>query len=672
MKRLLITSALPYANGSIHLGHLVEYIQTDIFSRFNKLIGRDTLYVCANDTHGAPIEMNAMKKGITPQELVEGYYHEHLKDFQDFQVDFDIFYTTNSPENRHYADLIFNAAKDQGYIYQKPLQLFYCPEDKRFLPDRYVKGVCPKCGANDQYGDVCERCNSTYNPTELKEPYCSLCHQSPIVKESTHYFFKLKEFQQWLGEWLNNEDMLKPEIRNYVLRWVKDGLEDWCISRDGPYFGFLIPGEKDKYYYVWLDAPIGYISATQKYCSERGLTADHYWKSDESEIIHFIGKDIVYFHTLFWPVMLKVSGFNLPSSVKVHGFLTVNREKMSKSRGTFISAADFKRFLDPQYLRYYYAGSLSSGIDDIDLSFEDFKNRINGELIGNLVNFCNRTIKFCQKMDKKIYPWQWDQERSNIRDESLSRLEKIRDLYAQLEFRKVISLTNEISDLGNRYFQSSAPWSLLKNSPEEAGAVVAFSLNLVQIIVTVLKPVLPQMCAEIEKQMGLEDGKWPQDREFFTLQEGEINYSAPLLSRVDQKKIDALLAEQTEGNSPEPAKAEVSPKSSGGRIDFKQFEKIDIRVGEIKSAERVKKSDKLLKIEVDVGEEEVRTVVAGIGQSYQPEELVGKRVAVLVNLKPAKIFGIKSNGMLLAAGPGGSEVVLAEFGRPVETGEPVR
>src|SRR3989338_9885781 len=397
-KRKVITAALPYANGSLHLGHMLEYVQADIFARFLRLSGDDVVFVCADDAHGAPIEIAASKEGVKPEELIERYRLEHVADFNDFLMSFDVYHTTHSSENRAYSDLFFKTLKKKGFIYQRMIEQTYCEVEKRFLPDRFVKGTCPKCKAEEQYGDNCEKCNSVYKPIDLVEPKCVVCGASPVRKSSVHYFFKLSSFSQKLKEWVTNHENIQPEIKNFVLNWINSGLEDWDITRDGPYFGFKIPGELNKYYYVWLDAPIGYIAATEKYSKEKlNQTATAaYWHNDHARIIHFIGKDIIYFHFLFWPAMLMGVGLNLPADLAVHGHLTINGEKMSKSRGNFLTAKDYLAVADhqPEFLRFYYASHLVKAISDINLDFEDFKTIINGDLVSNIANFVHRTLVF--------------------------------------------------------------------------------------------------------------------------------------------------------------------------------------------------------------------------------------------------------------------------------------
>ncbi|MBN1157121.1 methionine--tRNA ligase, partial [Candidatus Woesearchaeota archaeon] len=491
--KVLVTSALPYANGSIHVGHLVEYIQTDVFVRFLKLIGKKAIYCCADDTHGAPIEINARKQGIKPEQLIAKYFTEHQRDFKNFLIEFDNYYTTNSPENKKYSDLIFTRLKEKGYIYQKDVEQTYCEHCKRFLPDRYVKGKCPKCGAEDQYGDVCEKCNSAYKTTDLVEPYCTICSNPPVRKTSKHYFFKLSDFSEKLRKYITGNKNLQEEVKNHVLKWVNDGLEDWCISRDGPYFGFLIPGETDKYYYVWLDAPIGYIASAQNYCDKHNENVDDYWKN--GEIIHFIGKDIIYFHLLFWPAMLMGAEFTLPSNIVVHGFLTVNKEKMSKSRGTLFTAEEFLDIAEPELLRFYYAANLTHSLSDIDLDLHDFAERVNSELVSNIANFFYRVLSFANK--------NFDSKLSTVEDEAfvkqtLPYFDKIKEYYQTFEFREAVKAILQVSSLGNKYFQDNEPWKLIKDDREKAHKVITLCANLVKNINISLKPIMPAFTKKIE------------------------------------------------------------------------------------------------------------------------------------------------------------------------------
>jgi len=634
-KKILVTSALPYANGSIHIGHLVEYIQTDVFVRFLKLIEENAIYCCADDTHGAPIEISAAKLGIKPEELISKYWKEHTEDFSSYLIEFDSYYSTNSDENKHYADLIFSRLKEAGHIYTKETEHTYCEHDKRFLPDRYVKGTCPKCDAEDQYGDVCEKCNSTYSTIDLVKPYCTICKNTPTRKKSTHYYFKLGQYSDFLKDWISNNKELQPEIKNHVLSWIKEGLEDWCISRDGPYFGFKIPGEADKFYYVWLDAPIGYISSTTNYCNQHGGKTEDWWNASDSDIYHFIGKDIIYFHLLFWPAMLKGAGFNRPRNVFVHGFLTVNREKMSKSRGTFLTAKEFLEKGNPEHLRYYYAANLGRSMTDIDLDLKDYADRVNNELVANIANFVYRTLSFTQKnFDSKLTTNPKDSD--ELIKEATVLYESIKENYRNVQFRQAVQQILQVSTLGNKYLQDKAPWKNMKENPEHAQQVLTVCANLVRNLAILIKPIMPEYSKEIERQLGVKDLKWDDigfNHENTKIADASIYF----------KNIEALEFGQ-----------EVSP--------------LDLKVAVIEKVEPHPDAEKLYVLSIDLGTEK-RTLVAGLKPYYKPEELEGKHIIIVANLEPAKLRGIESQGMLLAAGDGVKVGVLnmpdAPAGTPV-------
>jgi len=556
----LITSALIYANGPIHIGHMLENIQTDIYARFLKMDGRDAFYCGAEDTHGTPIEINAAKEGVSPEEFIERWYWEHKATYERYLIGYDSYYSTNSPENKYYTELIFNRLKENGYIYTKEIELTYCENCERYLPDRYVRGTCPNCGAQDQYGDVCEVCNSTYSTTDLINPRCSICGSRPVRRNSLHYFFKLGAFTDWLREWLTNNKRLQPEVRNQVLTWVNDGLEDWCISRDGPYFGFKIPGEEDKYFYVWLDAPIGYIASTAHYCKDKDFTADDIWQTDNHEIIHFIGKDIIYFHLLFWPAVLHGAGFHVPDNIVVHGFLTVNGEKMSKSRGTFLTADELQEHLDPELLRFYYAANLSHTMTDIDLDLKNLENRVNNELVSNLANLIYRVLSFTSK--------NFDGKTTKIYDESL--LKDIREksmevykAYEQLEFRDALNRILEISSIGNKYFQDQAPWALKKTDPEKTQRILTDCVNIVKNLTIMIKPIMPLFAEKLEKQLNLRDLKWADlDR---LVEDHQLGKAEIVL-----RKIDPIMIKPPQ---PKPVKREIKfeidPKIERLGIDVK-------------------------------------------------------------------------------------------------------
>lgn len=669
---ILITSALPYANGSIHLGHLVEYIQTDIFVRFLKMTGRDAVYMCADDTHGTPIEVNARRAGIPPEEFIAHYYIEHQRDFADFHIVFDCFYSTNSPENRQHSEYIFERLRQQGHIVTRPVSQYYCEADGRFLPDRFIRGTCPnqKCQAPEQYGDVCEVCGTTYNPTDLQDPRCAICGTPPVLRESVHYFFTLGVYETFLRQWMNEPGRLQPETRHALEAWFTEGLRDWDVSRDGPYFGFKIPGEENKYFYVWLDAPVGYIATTAKFCQDTGRDFDAYWHNPKAQIYHIIGKDIAYFHTLFWPAMLQGAGYTLPSKVLVHGMLTVDGEKMSKSRGTFINARTYLDHLDPQYLRYYYAAKLNGKPEDLDLNLDDFVHRVDAELVNKIANLVSRVVPFVTRqfagqlgrLGPAVEPLIAD-----IR----ARIPRIRDSYERLEFNRAIQDIVNIAEIGNKYFQDAAPWDAVKQDRAAAQAICTFGANCCRTVAALIKPVLPQYAAQVETILRVPPLTF-DDAARFDLQEHEVGPFERLIERVDPKRVQAMVAASAASLEPQPAPAPKTPVAPlEAQITYEEFAKVDLRVATVLQAEAVEGADKLLRLRVDIGAEQ-RTIFAGIRQSYRPEELIGKQVIVVANLQPRKMrFGV-SEGMLLAAGPDGAHVVVAEFGKASQPGERVR
>ena len=669
---ILITSALPYANGSIHLGHLVEYIQTDILVRFLKMTGQDAVYMCADDTHGTPIEVNARRAGITPEELIGRYYEEHQRDFADFDIAFDCFHSTNSEENRRHSEYIFEQLRQQGHIVVRPVAQYYCEPDGRFLPDRFIRGTCPNptCRATDQYGDVCEVCGTTYNPTDLEEPRCAICGTPPVIRESDHYFFTLGEYESFLRDWVDTPGRVGPETRRFLESWLNEGLRDWDISRDGPYFGFKIPGEDNKYFYVWLDAPVGYIATTERFCQETGRDFDAYWHNPDAKIYHIIGKDIVYFHTLFWPAMLKGAGYTLPSKVLVHGFLTVNGERMSKSRGTFVNARTYLDHLDPQYLRYYYAAKLNGSQDDLDLSLEDFINRVNADLVNNIANLVSRVVPFVNRQfEGRIGPL--SAEVQPLIDDIRSRLPRIREHYERLEFNRAVQEIVAISDIGNKYLQDAAPWEVIKQDRQAAQAICTFAVNCCRTVANLIKPVLPRYAADVEAMLQAPSVAF-DDAASFDLENHAIGAFERLAERVDPKRVEAMMAASAEELASQPSgEPAVVVENIEPEITIDDFAKVDLRVATIVQAETVEGADKLLRLRVDIGSTE-RTVFAGIRESYEPDDLIGKQVIVVANLKPRKMrFGV-SEGMILASGPDGANVVVAEFAQPRQPGERVR
>lgn len=617
-EKILVTSALPYANGPIHLGHMVEYILTDIYCRFLRLTGKDCIYCCADDTHGAPIEINAKKQGISPEELIERNFKAHREDFSRFQISFDSYYSTNSPENKALSDQIFIKLKDKGDIYQKEIELSFCPKCQRFLPDRYVQGKCPKCGALDQYGDNCEICNSTYNTVDLIDPYCAICGTHPIQKRSRHYFFRLSSYEERLRRWLTENKNIQPEICNYILNWIEQGLKDWDISRDEPYFGFKIVGEEDKYYYVWLDAPIGYMASCKHYCKEKGIHFEDYWMNPESRIRHFIGKDIIYFHFLFWPAMLMGSGFNLPDSIFVHGFLTVNGEKMSKSRGTFITAKDYLNKHPASLLRFYYALNITRSISDIDLDTNDFKDKINSELVGNIANLTYRSLSF---LKKNFNGHLTAPAQSDIIEKTREKIVSIHSHYESANLRSVVKEILGMGDLGNKYLQHEEPWKLIKTDRGRAWQVLSLIINIVRDITICLKPIIPDICEGLESQLGLDNLLWKDIGT--SLESHTIGEPRQILQRVES--IDLITKHP--------------------------FLRLDVRVAKVIEATNHPDADRLLILKVDTGDE-LRQIVAGIKAHYPAESLIGRNIILLKNLKAARLKGIESQGMLLAADDG--------------------
>jgi methionyl-tRNA synthetase len=667
---LLVTSALPYANGPIHLGHLVENTQSDIFVRFQRLVGRDVLFVCAADTHGTPIEVNARKQGVAPAVMVERFRQEHHRDFTAFGISFDSYESTNSAENMAFAVRIYQALKAAGHVFEAPLEQFYDEEHQRFLPDRFVKGTCPNCGAKDQYGDVCESCGKTYSPTELKEPYSILSKKTPVRKTSTHLFVRLADFTEFLRAFV---DRLQPEVRNSLEPWLAKGLAAWCISRNGPYFGFQIP-ETDKYFYVWLDAPVGYVSSAAIVARKRGLDLARYWPgtgatpatgSEPAEIVHFIGKDIVYFHTLFWPAMLEAAGFALPNKVHVHGMLNLGGAKMSKSRGKLITAREWLDAFDPSYLRYYLAANLGPGLDDIEFTTEELRNRVNSQLVNNVGNLSNRVLKFvAANFEGRLSeaPALDEAERTKLEGHVASA----KAAFAALDFRTAIKNIEAVGGWANEVMQTRAPFRTVKTDPARAQADVTLLANVLKSLATMLLPVVPKFAAQMLAQLNVKVSGWDQGVAW-DLRDHRIGTPTAILPPIDDKALEALFAAKepavTTPPVPAPAAADSAPafEELKPEISIDDFGKVDLRVGVVRAAERIPKADKLLKLSVDIGEPEPRTILAGIALAYAPEELVGRRVVVVANLAPRAMRGFESRGMLLAAGGGPKGLLLADI-----------
>lgn len=653
-RNIAVTSALPYANGPIHIGHLVEYLQTDIWVRFQKTRNNRCLYFCADDTHGTPIMIRSKSEGIDPEKLIEKVHGEHVRDFDGFHVGFDNYYSTHSPENRELSSLIYQRLKDKGSIDSREIEQTYCEKCSMWLPDRYVKGTCPRCGAEDQYGDSCDKCGATYPPTDLKEPYCTVCGERPVRRKSRHLFFKLDDYREDLLK-LIREGHTQKAVENKLDEWFSAGLRDWDISRDAPYFGFEIPGEKDKYFYVWLDAPVGYMASAKNYCEREGLDFEQVWNSDEWELYHFIGKDIMYFHALFWPAMLIGADFMTAEKLFVHGFLTVNGEKMSKSKGTFIKASTYLNHLDPEYLRYYYACKLAGGVDDIDLSFEDFVNRVNSELVGKFANLASRTgPMLCKKLDGKT--GKLDDEAKALIDRLCGAGEAIAKDFETLEYasamRRIIGLTDEV----NRYVDNRQPWVSIKSDPEKTRVTLSAVLSAVKVLTVYLKPVIPVIAERIEKFLNV--GSLSYDDLSPLAENHEINKFEHLVQRVEKEKVDTMVEESKEqAAAAEQQEATQLDEPLADECSFDDFMKVDLRVARVVEASAVEGADKLLALKLDIGGI-TKNVFAGIAKAYKPEELEGRLVVCCANLAPRKMrFGV-SEGMVLASGPGGSDIFL--------------
>ena len=658
-RKILITSALPYANGPTHLGHMLEYIQTDIWSRFQKLRGHETYYVCADDAHGTPIMLNAQKQGITPEEMVKNVSIERQRDFADFNIEFDNYHSTHSEENKELSALIYNRLNAKGHIKKRTISQLFDPEKNIFLPDRFVTGTCPTCDAVDQNGDSCDACGATYSPTELKEPRSVMSGATPILKDSEHFFFDLPAFEGMLKEWLHSGS-IQTEMANKLDEWFADGLQQWDISRDAPYFGFEIPGAPGKYFYVWLDAPIGYMASFKNLCDQKGLDFDAFWgEGSDAELYHFIGKDIIYFHSLFWPAMLDGAEFRKPTNVFAHGFVTVNGAKMSKSKGTFIKARTYLEHLDPEFLRYYFAAKLNGGITDLDLNLEDFAQRVNSDLVGKVVNIASRCAGFItKKFDGKTSENVLEPE---LIAEFQAASSVIADYYEQREYSRAIREIMALADKANQFIDAQAPWVLIKNEDthEQAHQVCSLGLNLFKILMTYLKPVLPAMASNVEQFLNTEL-TWQSAQTVLTSH--SINKFKALMQRVDMDKVNIMLEESKESLAA-TTQPKVDPNSPlakepiSDEIEFNDFAKVDLRVAKIAKAEHVEGADKLLKLTLDLGGE-TRQVFAGIKSAYAPEDIEGKLTVMVANLKPRKMrFGM-SEGMVLAAGPGGKEIYI--------------
>ncbi|CCQ12163.1 Methionyl-tRNA synthetase [Pseudoalteromonas luteoviolacea B = ATCC 29581] len=658
-RKILITSALPYANGPTHLGHLLEYIQTDIWARFQKMQGHEAYYVCADDAHGTPIMLNAQKQGITPEQMVENVSIERQRDFTDFHIEFDNYHSTHSAENKELSEMIYNRLNDGGYIKKRTISQLFDPEKSIFLPDRFVTGTCPSCKAENQNGDSCDACGATYSPTELLNPRSAMSGAKPVLKDSEHFFFDLPAFEHMLKSWLHSGS-IQQEMANKLDEWFAEGLQEWDISRDAPYFGFEIPNAPGKYFYVWLDAPIGYMASFKNLCEKKNINFDEFWDKDSNaELYHFIGKDIIYFHSLFWPAMLDGASLRKPTNIFAHGFITVNGAKMSKSKGTFIKARTYLDHLDPEYLRYYYAAKLNSGITDLDINLDDFAQRVNSDLVGKVVNIASRCAGFISK--------RFEGKLSNtvaepaLFAEFSSQASNIANLFESREYSRAIREIMALADKANQYIDGAAPWVLVKNeeTQQQAHDVCSMGLNLFKVIMTYLKPVLPNMANNVEAFLGCAL-EWNTVQTPLTCH--TISTFKALMQRVDMDKVNLMLEESKESmNSsikPDPT-SPLAKEPIAAEIEFNDFAKIDLRIALIAKAEHVEGAEKLLKLTLDLGGE-TRQVFSGIKAAYKPEDLEGKLTVMVANLKPRKMrFGM-SEGMVLAAGPGDNEIYLLD------------
>ncbi|QEH09072.1 methionine--tRNA ligase [Histophilus somni] len=678
-RQILVTCALPYANGPIHLGHMLEHIQADIWVRFQRMRGNEIYFVCADDAHGTPIMLKADQMGVKPEQLIADVQQKHMADFSGFNISFDNYHSTHSDENRELVEAIYHKLKQNGFIKTRTISQLFDPEKAMFLPDRFVKGTCPKCKAADQYGDNCEVCSATYSPIELISPRSTVSGATPVLKESEHFFFDLPAFGAMLTEWIRSGS-LQQEVANKMQEWFEAGLQQWDISRDAPYFGFKIPNTDNKYFYVWLDAPIGYMASFKNLCGKKsGIDFDSFWsKESHAELYHFIGKDIMYFHSLFWPAMLDGASLRKPNNIFVHGYVTVNGEKMSKSRGTFIQAATYLKYLDPECLRYYYAAKLGSRIDDLDLNLDDFVQRVNTDLVNKLVNLASRNASFIQKrFDGKLANKLDDKM---LFDEFIAQSELIADYYENREFGKAIREIMALTDKANKYVDEKAPWVIAKdeNRTAELQQVCSMGIELFRVLIGYLKPVLPNLAARAEAflntQLTWENVASP-------LLDHQIAPFKPLFSRLDMKKIEEMIeaskienakANQTAGKSAVENKAfsEFEPIEESITID--DFFKVDLRVAKVLKCEAVPESNKLLKFILDIGNE-TRQVFSGIKAAYgKPEDLEGRFVIMVANLAPRKMkFGM-SEGMILSAGNGGADLYLLDVDAGAKAGQRVK
>lgn len=695
-RKILVTAALPYANGQIHLGHLLEFTQTDIWVRFQKMRGHTVHFVCGDDTHGTPIMIAAQKRKITPEQLIQESWNEHYQDLMGYECDIAHYGSTNSKENKELCEFIFKQAESKNHISRKQVEQLYCNTDKMFLPDRFVKGTCPKCSTPDQYGDSCENCGATYEPKEMKSPACSICGTPPVLKSSEHLLFETEHFRDFLMEWLPKHTA--SSTANKMKEWFNEPLRPWDISREAPYFGFEIPGHPNKFFYVWVDAPVGYMSATQQLAAkDPKVNFEEIWKSEAYELHHFMGKDIVYFHTLFWPSLLKTAGFRTPTAVHVHGYLTLNGQKMSKSKGTQITAREYLKHLPPTFLRYYLASKLNASNDDMDLNLEDFVNRVNSDLVGKITNLASRGAQMLgKKWDGQLVAM--DAAGAILVKKFQGMSETIAANFEAREFTKAINDIRAIADEANRYFDEKAPWKTADSNPAETQAILTTTLNIFRLLAIYLKPVIPSYAAKAEDLFQEKNWTWADAQK--TRTEGKIKPYQHLANRVDpealkkmtdaSKPTESANNSQTQTNASNPAQAKTTsagtpagaakkakvppadPMAPKPEIEIDQFSAIDLRVAVIKNAEAVPEADKLLKLTVDVGPLGERQIFAGIKAAYDPAKLIGRKTVIVANLKPRQMkFGL-SSGMVLAAGPAAPDLFILSPDEGAKPGDPVK
>ena len=655
-KKILVTSALPNANGSIHLGHMLEHIQTDIWVRFQRLLGNHVLYVCADDTHGTATMIKAEEEKTSPEELIESVRSEHLGDFKSFLVEHDNYHSTHSEENRFFSELIYERLYKKGFILNKTVEQLYDAQKGLFLADRFVKGKCPKCLAEDQYGDNCQSCGATYDATELIDPTSIYSGETPKLRTSEHLFFDLGRFDDFLKDWLT-KDTVRPEVANKLGEWLEEGLRPWDISRDAPYFGFRIPNTDDKFFYVWMDAPIGYLASLKNHCEKYPeFEFDEYWDKDsQAEVHHFIGKDIINFHALFWPAVLEAAEFRKPTKIHAHGFLTVNGVKMSKSRGTFITAKTYSDLLEPEYLRYYLAAKLNGSVDDVDFNLKDFVLRTNSDLVGKVINIASRCAGFIKKSFNNTLS-------NQITDQSLltifqKKASLIANHYQKNDTNKAVREIMGLADLANQYIAEKTPWAAIKDPDRKAEVhqVCSLAINLYRILIIYLKPILPAIAIKSESFLNCEPMNWSDIDS--PLKNHQLNPFKPMLRRIEDKTVEKLITSSKPPDNEEEKISLTSP-AENDHIDIKDFSKIEMKVAKVITASEVEGADKLLQLTLDVGDATPRSIFSGIKSAYSPQELEDRLVIVVTNLAPRKMkFGI-SEGMILAAGQGEQEIFL--------------